>query len=35
VLSDRAFRHVVKEMPSIALKVLASLGERLSADERS
>ncbi|MFO7573252.1 MAG: cyclic nucleotide-binding domain-containing protein [Gaiellaceae bacterium] len=35
VLSDRAFRRVVEEMPSIALKVLASLGERLSADERS
>ncbi|HSI97638.1 MAG TPA: cyclic nucleotide-binding domain-containing protein [Gaiellaceae bacterium] len=35
VLTDRSFRHVVEEMPSIALKVLASLGARLGADARS
>ena len=37
VITDRAFRHVVEEMPSIALKVLASVGERLGhdADSRS
>ena len=35
VLTDRTFRHVVEEMPSIALKVLASLGERLGSDSRS
>lgn len=35
VLTDRAFRRVVGEMPSIALKVMASLGQRLSADARS
>jgi CRP/FNR family transcriptional regulator, cyclic AMP receptor protein len=35
VLSDRAFRRVVAEMPSIALKVMASLGQRLAADARS
>lgn len=32
VLTDRAFRQVVEEMPSIALKVMSVLGERLSAD---
>lgn len=32
VITDRAFRHVVEEMPSIALKVLASVGERLGHD---
>jgi CRP-like cAMP-binding protein len=35
VLSDRAFRRVVNDMPSIALKVMASLGQRLAADARS
>lgn len=34
VLTDRAFRHVVEAMPSIALKVLASVGERIRADAR-
>lgn len=32
VVTDRAFRQVVNEMPSIALKVLASVGERLGHD---
>jgi CRP/FNR family cyclic AMP-dependent transcriptional regulator len=32
VVTDRAFRHVVEKMPSIALKVLASVGERLGHD---
>jgi CRP/FNR family cyclic AMP-dependent transcriptional regulator len=32
VVTDRAFRHVVEQMPSIALKVLASVGERLGHD---
>ncbi len=37
VLTDRSFRRVVETMPSIALKVLASVGDRLAADahERS
>jgi len=35
ILSDRAFRRVVEGMPSIALKVMASLGQRLAADARS
>ena len=35
VITDRAFRHVVAEMPSIALKVLASVGERLGHDADS
>jgi CRP-like cAMP-binding protein len=35
VLDERAFRRVVQEMPSIALKVMASLGQRLAADARS
>jgi CRP-like cAMP-binding protein len=34
VLTDRAFRQVVQRVPSIALKVLASVGERLGADVR-
>ena len=34
VLTDRAFRQVVQKVPSIALKVLASVGERLGADAR-
>ena len=32
VVTDRAFRQVVQKMPSIALKVLASVGERLGHD---
>jgi CRP/FNR family cyclic AMP-dependent transcriptional regulator len=32
VVTDRAFRRVVQMMPTIALKVLASLGDRLSRD---
>ncbi len=35
VVSDRAFRTVVEETPSIALKVLASVGERLARDATS
>jgi CRP/FNR family cyclic AMP-dependent transcriptional regulator len=35
VLTDRSFRRVVETMPSIALKVLASVGDRLAADARS
>jgi CRP/FNR family transcriptional regulator, cyclic AMP receptor protein len=32
VLTDRAFRQAVKGMPSIALKVLDKVGERLTHD---
>ncbi len=32
VVTDRAFRQVVEKMPSIALKVLASVGQRLGHD---
>lgn len=32
VVTDRAFRSVLEQMPSIATKVLQSLGERLHAD---
>jgi CRP-like cAMP-binding protein len=32
VVTDRAFRGLIEEMPSIATKVLQSLGERLHAD---
>lgn len=32
VVTDRAFRTVLEQMPSIATKVLQSLGERLHAD---
>ena len=35
VVTDRAFRQLVGTMPSIALKVLASVGERLAADAKS
>jgi CRP/FNR family transcriptional regulator, cyclic AMP receptor protein len=35
VLTDRAFRRVVETMPRIALKVLASVGQRLDHDARS
>jgi CRP-like cAMP-binding protein len=32
VVTDRAFRSVLEQMPSIATKVLQSLGERMHAD---
>jgi CRP/FNR family transcriptional regulator, cyclic AMP receptor protein len=32
VITDRAFRRVVETMPRIALKVLASVGQRLEQD---
>jgi CRP/FNR family cyclic AMP-dependent transcriptional regulator len=32
VVTDRAFRQLVEKMPSIALKVLASVAERLGHD---
>jgi CRP/FNR family cyclic AMP-dependent transcriptional regulator len=32
VVTDRAFRQVVEQMPGIAIKVLEKLGERLAAD---
>lgn len=35
VITDRRFRSVVETMPSIALKVLACLGERLDSDTKS
>lgn len=35
VVTDRAFRRVVETMPRIALKVLASVGQRLEHDARS
>ena len=35
VITDRRFHSVVETMPSIALKVLATVGERLTHDERS
>ncbi len=35
VLTDRAFRRLVETMPSIALKVLSSVGERLDRDAKS
>ena len=35
VITDRRFRTVVETMPSIALKVLSSIGERLSRDAHS
>lgn len=31
VITDRGFQHLIRKTPSIAAKVLASLGERLSA----
>jgi CRP/FNR family transcriptional regulator, cyclic AMP receptor protein len=34
-ITDRRFRSVVETMPSIALKVLSSVGERLTRDARS
>jgi len=35
VITDRAFRRVVDAMPSIAVKVLTSVADRLSHDARS
>jgi CRP-like cAMP-binding protein len=35
VITDRSFRRVVETMPSIALKVLASVGERLARDAKT
>lgn len=35
VLTDRGFRRVVETMPSIAIKVLASVGDRLQHDAKS
>jgi CRP/FNR family cyclic AMP-dependent transcriptional regulator len=32
VLSDRAFRRVVREMPSVQASILSALSERLQAD---
>jgi len=34
VLTDRAFRRVVEAMPSVALKVLETVGERLARDAK-
>ena len=34
VITDRSFRRVVETMPSIGLKVLASVGERLARDAK-
>jgi CRP/FNR family transcriptional regulator, cyclic AMP receptor protein len=35
VITDRSFRRVVERMPTIALKILASLSERLTKDATS
>jgi CRP/FNR family transcriptional regulator, cyclic AMP receptor protein len=35
VITDRRFRSVVETMPSIAMKVLASVGQRLGHDAHS
>jgi CRP-like cAMP-binding protein len=35
VITDRAFKRLVETMPSIALKVLASVGDRLARDAKS
>ena len=35
VITDRAFRRVVDAMPSIAMKVLTSVADRLAHDARS
>jgi CRP-like cAMP-binding protein len=35
VITDRRFHSVVETMPSIALKVLSTVGDRLSHDEHS
>ena len=34
VLTSRAFKGVVESMPSVALKVLASVGERMASDAK-
>lgn len=31
VITDRGFQHLIRKMPSVAVKVLASLGKRLAA----
>jgi CRP/FNR family cyclic AMP-dependent transcriptional regulator len=35
VVTDRSFRQLVERIPKIALKVLASVGERLGSDAKS
>ena len=35
VITDRSFRRVVETIPSIALKVLASIGDRIARDAHS
>jgi CRP-like cAMP-binding protein len=35
VITDRSFRSVVETMPSIALKVLARIGDRIARDAHS
>jgi CRP/FNR family cyclic AMP-dependent transcriptional regulator len=35
VLGDRRFRYAVEKMPSIAIKVLASVGDRLARDAQT
>jgi CRP/FNR family transcriptional regulator, cyclic AMP receptor protein len=35
VITDRRFRTVVETMPSIALKILSTIGERLARDSHS
>ena len=35
VITDRSFRRTVETMPSIALKILSSVGDRLARDARS
>ena len=35
VIGDRRFQSAVETMPSIAIKVLASVGDRLSRDAQS
>ena len=35
VITDRSFKTVVETMPSIALKVLSTIGERLARDSHS
>ena len=35
VITDRSFRRTVETMPSIALKILSSVGDRLARDSKS
>jgi CRP-like cAMP-binding protein len=35
VITDRSFRRTVETMPSIALKILSSVGDRLARDAKS